>query len=428
MNHRDFTTQESRIPWSWADAPAISAPQPGPVSVSPGLACGRRKGGCVWGALGRDGEQAAAHSNPWVPGCHHSWLHQGCVCRGGGAGPSPVVAWGWAGRGDRGGRRVTPRHWVGDRGLGALSSAMGEVPRAVGRDTAGVGWEPRYWRRGLPEWVRQAPASGLVPRALLGVQTRVAGGLGSVGRKAGRTSLCGLGDPAPYPAPGVPLDWVVSGLSPMCLGPPALTRLTRGRTRRGRLGALAVGPLGLVSIRAGAGVQGALSVRTHALRVASSARFLWCDSPPSLGLPFWYLLCGETGFRLRTGYPARWGRPGTQPCALQGWRRPGRGGRLLWSGPSPRWENLTEAAAGARCWAGCSPLGRSALPRRGAAGSQCPSPGSAQASGRLRAGGRAHPFPPCLPPGHPLWPPGLGLPQGCCCPASLQGPGSQTSS
>lgn len=192
----------------------------------------------------------------------------------------------------------------------------GEVPRAVGRDTAGVGWEPRYWRRGLPEWVRQAPASGLVPRALLGVQTRVAGGLGSVGRKAGRTSLCGLGDPAPYPAPGVPLDWVVSGLSPMCLGPPALTRLTRGRTRRGRLGALAVGPLGLVSIRAGAGVQGALSVRMHALRVASSARFLWCDSPPSLGLPFWYLLCGETGFRLRTGYPARWGRPGTQPCAL----------------------------------------------------------------------------------------------------------------
>ena len=177
--------------------------------------------------------------------CHHSWLHQGCVCWGGGAGPSPVVARGWAGRGDRGGRRVTPRRWVGDQGLGAPSSAMrvrsrgllaGTWPGLDGSRGTGGGdsqmgtSDPRLW-----------PGAEGTPRG-----ADQGGGRFGLGREEGWTHLpLRTWGPAPYPAPGVLLDWVVSGLSPMCLGPPALTRLTQGWTRRGRLGALAVALWGL---------------------------------------------------------------------------------------------------------------------------------------------------------------------------------------
>lgn len=205
------------------------------MSVFPGLACGWRKGARVWGALGRDGEWAAAHANPWVPRCLEAGSTR-AVCAGEGrkGRRGATEPCGCSGLGEEGRQR---RKGGDPKALGWGSEAVaelgreGEVLRAVSRDTARVGCEPRYWRRGLPKWVRQAPASGLLPRALLGVQTRAVGGLGSVRRKAGCTSLCGPGGPAPYPASGVPLDWVVSGLPPMCLGPPALTWLMWGRTR-----------------------------------------------------------------------------------------------------------------------------------------------------------------------------------------------------
>lgn len=124
-------------------------------------------------------------------------------------------------------------------------------------------------------------------------------------------------------------------------------------------------------------MQGALSVRTRALRGASSSCLLLCDSLPSLGLPSWYLLLGGTGSWLRTDAPGQVGQAGDAAvCSAEA------GGVR---GGEPRWEDLHEAAAGARRWARCSPLGRSALPRRGAPGSQCPSP----ALGQLRPpGGR----------------------------------------
>ena len=222
--------------------------------------------------------------------CHHSWLHQGCVCWGGGAGPSPVVARGWAGRGDRGGRRVTPRRWVGDQGLGAPSSAMrvrsrgllaGTWPGLDGSRGTGGGdsqmgtSDPRLW-----------PGAEGTPRG-----ADQGGGRFGLGREEGWTHLP-LRTWGPRSLPGPRGSSGLGGLGPLphVSGATGPDTADAGVDKAREAGSPRCGPLGLVSVRVGAGVQGALSVRTRALRVASSARLLWCDSPPSLGLPFWYLL------------------------------------------------------------------------------------------------------------------------------------------
>ena len=167
----------------------------------PDLACGPRKDGCVWGGLGRDDEQAAAHTTPWVLQCLEAGSTR-AVCAGEGR--------------PRGGRGVILRRGVGVGELWLSSAMRMSFPGLLAGTWPGCGWEPRFWRRGLPEWVLQPPAFGLVLR-LLGVQTRAAGGLGLVGRKAGRTSLCGPGGPAA--ARSLPSPWGSSGLGG--LGPPS---------------------------------------------------------------------------------------------------------------------------------------------------------------------------------------------------------------
>lgn len=133
MACRDFTTQERRIPWSQTDRPAVSAPQPGPVSVSrPGL--WPEEGWLCLGGLGRDGEQAAAHTTPWV-------------LRRLEAGSTRAVC---AGRGD-------PEAWGGSRGAVAELGHEGEFPRAVGRDTAGVWLGAEVLEEGTPRVGASAP-------------------------------------------------------------------------------------------------------------------------------------------------------------------------------------------------------------------------------------------------------------------------------
>lgn len=129
-----------------------------------------RKGARVWGALGRDGEWAAAHANPWVPGAWKLAPPGLCVLgRGGRGGKGGTGPCGCPGLGEETEERRAPRPWGGseEKAVAELGRE-GEVLRLSAGTQPESGGSRGTGRRGLPKWVRQAPASGLLPRALLG--------------------------------------------------------------------------------------------------------------------------------------------------------------------------------------------------------------------------------------------------------------------
>lgn len=171
-------------------------------------------------------------------------------------------------------------------------------------------------------------------------------------------------------------------------------------------------------------------MRTRALRGASSSCLLLCDSLPSLGFPSWYLLLGGTGSWLRTDAPGQVGQAGDAAvCSAEAGGV--RGGEDAYCGQvhhhagrtSTRPQQEPDAGHGAALWGG------QLSPAEGLRGPSAllllwVSSGLREAESRRESPS----FPASLPPGRPLWPPGLGLPQGCCCLVSPRGPGSQTNS